>query len=1569
MTPSVDILIQQAQLADREGRRDDARVLYERALFSLKRRADATIAASLLRWIGRLDDHAGDVDAALDSFDAALTIAQLAGDEAEIGKGFHEQAEVHRRIGNLDRAEALYLEARSRAVDTHETRLAAMTAQSLGAIALVRGDHDKALRHHRASLAEYRSLGVPKEVLGSLSEMGALCIDLERWEDSARAFDEAAQIAEALGDIAEGVAIQAQRAALEIARGDFVAAAAACEVARTLAAQSPESSALGAIEKHLGTIARETGELTAAEEHFERAQQIAVERRDLLLSAETAREHAETCRKQGRLRDALMHLNRGHRILGQLASTRDVQDLDRRIARLERQFLDVARNWAGSIESKDRHTQGHCERVADMASALAIRAGAESRDLFWFRMGATVHDIGKLIIPADVLNKPGKLAPDEWELIKRHPVAGVEMLAEMDFPGEVGPMVRSHHERWDGQGYPDGLAGENIPRAARMLCIADVYDALMSKRSYKGALTHDAALDIMRSDIGQFDPELFALFEDLMRTRAPSMRQRAAAHTKPAAEHRLTPVRELRVNGPSDDLTGLLTRRPFVEIANTILGERGPFATMSLIVIDVDEFKQVNDQHGHLQGDVVLRVIAGTLRELAASSGIIGRYAGDEFVILLPHAALDEAGELAERIRATVRRTSIPLRERSGSTSATLSIGVAGARPEHRDFDALFAVADRAMYEAKRRGRDTVVSTAEGDHGAHGGGPSINLKHFVGREVESKRLLRILEAVEHGPQVVSIVGEAGVGKSSFVRRLASEARLRAGCLVVGQCSEAGNKPPFAPWAEVIRAIDALGGVHAHDWRELPRLVPSLGTAPSSSEPNKFALLGEIVAYLRLAAETNPVIVLLDDMQWSDTGTWDVLEYVISQLETEHLLFCITLRGEDLRGEALERRHRLVRDERFNEIPLARLSDPDIRQWLAGVFGGEASRELFAYVQRYSEGNPLLATQVVRVLMDAGAVRFEHGRWGLWSEPSRELTVALSDLMGRRLQRLSPEARSILNTAAVIGRVFDIDLAVAAGAGTEDEVLDALDEAIEHAVLEATGSTGSEFAFTHGLLVDAIGRSINPRRLARIHERVAAAMEQRHPDRASAIAVHYERAGQPAKAHPHALTAGREALSMYSQAEARRFFEIAERAAVNPGDRASALLGLAEVSELEGRHALTEELCDRALAALADGSDEHTVLALRRMRERTRSLQGQPARQTIAVCTELLEKARSLGDRAEESALLTMISRCQDRLGESETAERVAREAVEAAQAANDPRLLAESLTRLGGAIKDSNPSEAQEFYGRALALFHAAGDRSGEARCHINIGKIHQHAGDMAAAEAAFDHGLETAQSAHAVDLAGLASLSLGMLYLRRGQLSRAGERYDDALERFSESSNETDRLSTLFNMAHLAREAEDWGTASALYEQVMAIAARVGQPDVELGARAGQALAALAVGARSVAEDAMRWIRANVETRPEWWFHGRDIVDALRVRLAAERGDEAHAMRLLADAVALAERHDIYLAAYLVAECAPSMRAAGAPLVALIEGLMPQVEAIGLTGVLRRLANVRMSLLASAAA
>ncbi|MEO6865281.1 MAG: HD-GYP domain-containing protein, partial [Gemmatimonadaceae bacterium] len=170
--------------------------------------------------------------------------------------------------------------------------------------------------------------------------------------------------------------------------------------------------------------------------------------------------------------------------------------------------------------------QGHCVRVADIACALAERAGFDIQTLFWFRIGALLHDVGKLIVPMEVLNKPGRLDEDEWRIIKRHPEAGVELLADIEFPWDIRPMVRNHHERWDGCGYPDGLGGTAIPMSARILCIADVYDALTTTRSYRSGFDHARAVEIMieNNATGHFDPEVFDLFLEW-----------AAAHSSAAA--------------------------------------------------------------------------------------------------------------------------------------------------------------------------------------------------------------------------------------------------------------------------------------------------------------------------------------------------------------------------------------------------------------------------------------------------------------------------------------------------------------------------------------------------------------------------------------------------------------------------------------------------------------------------------------------------------------------------------------------------------------------------------------------------------------------------------------------------------------------------------------------------------------------------------------------------------------------------------------------------------------------------------------------------------------------------
>src|SRR3954471_22345960 len=1216
MTKQVQELIEQGKLAEREGRREDARRLFEEALHGLGSSAHAATASALLRWIGRTYHTDGNHAAAIDCLEAALAVAELSGDQASAGHAINLQAIVHWRQGELDMAESLYVRARETALVAGEQWLAAVTAQNLGGIANIRGDLERALRFYQTGLVEYRNLGSAAEMCGVLNNMGKLYTDMEQWESATRAFDEAAQIARVLGDVGAQIQLEVNRAEMHIARADFVAARDVCINALRLSEVTGDGHVLGEVHMHLGTVSRELGEYVRAEQHFESADVLGHERKEPLLLAEISRERGELYRRQGRNREALQQLNRAHRMFTELRAKREIADLNRMTGRLERYFLEVVKHWGESIESQDKHTQGHCERVADISCALAARVGMDPNELFWFRIGATLHDVGKLIIPSEVLNKPGKLTPEEWELVKRHPMAGVEMLSDVDFPGDTLQIVRSHHERWDGRGYPDAIAGDAIPRSARILCIADVYDALTSRRSYKPPIPHEKAMVIMREEAGrQFDPQLFAVFDELMK----SPQGLAMARTTPEsrASGRFSAI-EMEV-GPADDLTGLTMRRPFVDAANRVLSERHQYANISLFVIDVDEFKNVNDTYGHLQGDAVLKTIAESVRGQIGGTGLIGRYAGDEFVVLLTQATGSEAREIANRLISTVRELKIPLRERAGTLGVTLSVGVATAEADQHDFESLFAAADRALYEAKRRGRDTVV-WAEETTAAHRD-PQLHVRQFVGRKDETRRLVKLLEAtLESGPAIVSVVGEAGVGKSTLVRQLAPELRLRAGSLVGGRCFETDVKRPYAPWAEALSAINQLGAGGSQLWKELPRLVPELGAASGAAAQHKYVLFDEVVAYLRAAAASRPLVVVLDDMQWADTASWDLLEHVIASLERDRILICLTIRAEDAERAVVERMRRLSRDERYSEIALRRLNEREVAVWLDHVFAHQdIDPAILPLLPRYSEGNPFLTTQILRTLLDDKLIQFTSGRWELRSRGDIQLPAAVAGLMERRLEKLSPDTRRILATAAVIGRVFAIALACTAGAGSEDELLDAIDEATAHAVLESVGTGGSTYSFTHSLLVNAVANSVNARRLSRIHERVAQALEEHAPSRLADIAVHYDRAGNPEKTYTFAMSAGRAAMAVYAHAEARTFFDLAARCAADETQRAAAMFRLAGLAETQGKYSDAERVCEEILEDLGPRAGVAQYLPLRRMRERVRTNLGRSSAETIKAC--------------------------------------------------------------------------------------------------------------------------------------------------------------------------------------------------------------------------------------------------------------------------------------------------------------------------------------------------------------
>ncbi len=571
-------------------------------------------------------------------------------------------------------------------------------------------------------------------------------------------------------------------------------------------------------------------------------------------------------------------------------------------------YLSVIEALALAIDAKDRTTVKQLRRVQAFALELGRLMGLPKNDQEALRAGAVLHDIGKLAVPEYILCKPGRLTPDEFEKMAIHPRIGAEILERVHFPYPIASVVRSHHEKFDGTGYPDRLAGEGIPLAARILSVVDSFDALTSERPYRRPLSRDEALAQIQEESGtSFDPRvvecLIANFDRIESMIASSLRSPAEIGTLPsrttaappgadtqdaasllsasimenissahresydlyeiaqgmagslkleeslpgiaekiapliphrclivylydrerrllrarfvhgpgskvmarfeiplgertsgwAAQHGLpiishAPSAPLRRKSPpldleeliaagtieplestiaaplldGEDLLGVLALydlrdRPFEQdslrmisivarhigsgVKNALLYEEtqenaltdpltrlpnarylfGSFeqelhrataqqGPLSIIVLDVDNFKEVNDRFGHPAGDRILRGVARAIRSQMRSCDTCVRYAGDEFIITVPGVGPDEINSVQKRITMAIANHKFAV-ARNRALKISVSMGAASFPDEGKTIESLIAVADAQMYARKFAHRERPTGPA-----------------------------------------------------------------------------------------------------------------------------------------------------------------------------------------------------------------------------------------------------------------------------------------------------------------------------------------------------------------------------------------------------------------------------------------------------------------------------------------------------------------------------------------------------------------------------------------------------------------------------------------------------------------------------------------------------------------------------------------------------------------------------------------------------------------------------------------------------------------------------------------
>ncbi|MGH7663227.1 MAG: HD domain-containing phosphohydrolase [Gemmatimonadaceae bacterium] len=485
-------LLLEARELERAGRVSEAAEAYSAAADAAGRSTEAGILAEALRRLGNIRRRRHETAEAIGLYQQSQEVATEAGDNVMAAEALNGLALVEIERGEWGAARAHLHRALYLGSDSGE--LCGRIQQNLGIMANIHGDFVKALSHYQRSLEAFRAAHDERGCAIAYHNLAMISADRQLWDDADSYYQASLEIAESTSDVQMRGLVLLNRTEVYLARQRYEDARRSAEEALRVFDGVESRLYKAEAYKFLGMLYRETGQPALAEARFRGAIELAEMAGSPLSEAETSREMALLFQNLGRSQDALKLLNTSHRLFRRLDARADLVDVNAKVSHLEGVYLSIVRDWGRSIESSDCYTFGHSERVATYGEALASAYGLDAADVTTVRIGAYLHDLGKVRIPHEILNKPGRLTPEEFEMMKMHPEYGLEMLASVEFPWEIKPVIRSHHEKMDGSGYPDRLRGDEIPLSAQIICMVDVFDALTTNRSYRTAMPLDRAL-------------------------------------------------------------------------------------------------------------------------------------------------------------------------------------------------------------------------------------------------------------------------------------------------------------------------------------------------------------------------------------------------------------------------------------------------------------------------------------------------------------------------------------------------------------------------------------------------------------------------------------------------------------------------------------------------------------------------------------------------------------------------------------------------------------------------------------------------------------------------------------------------------------------------------------------------------------------------------------------------------------------------------------------------------------------------------------------------------------------
>ena len=376
---------------------------------------------------------------------------------------------------------------------------------------------------------------------------------------------------------------------------------------------------------------------------------------------------------------------------------------------------------ANTVDKKDPLAAQHSTNVAWFAVEIAKRMGWEGDELYNLQNLALIHDIGNIGVPDTIIRKNGPLTDSEYDALKKHTSYGKNILQDMTVIKKAAEVAETHHERYDGSGYPHGLAGDQIPIESRIIAVADAFDSMTSDRAFRKKLGTEEILRQFEEGRGtQFDPAMADIAISLVRENklehddqelereSDIALESSRLLQKVLAEY----TKEIKSEASKDSLTGLWNRGYAVDAINEYFQDKRH--TGCFFMIDIDGFKGINDTYGHIVGDNCIVKLSNLLKSITKEDDIICRIGGDEFIVFF--AGTDSRSFAASKAEDIINGLGqSPLIEEA-ETKPTVSIGISLSPSDGNEFTSLYNRADKALYYVKSNGKHDYHFYSDGNN-------------------------------------------------------------------------------------------------------------------------------------------------------------------------------------------------------------------------------------------------------------------------------------------------------------------------------------------------------------------------------------------------------------------------------------------------------------------------------------------------------------------------------------------------------------------------------------------------------------------------------------------------------------------------------------------------------------------------------------------------------------------------------------------------------------------------------------------------------------------------------------